>query len=88
MNDNLQPICTKCIRERREKAQRHIVTNGLHIGNFVKVPLKKEHVWVVVKEIDKKLFKGVLDNEPVDQEHTIGELIEFKIKDIEQVEGI
>lgn len=87
-NDNVQPICVNCIEERREKAQQHIITNGLHVGNFVKVPLGKEHVWVIVKAINKKTFEGILDSKPVNQEHTLGELVELKIKDIEQIEGV
>ena len=85
MEDNIQPICLKCVKKRRDKAQQYILTNGLHIGDYAKIPLEKEHIWVIVTEIGIKTCNGILDNEPISSKYTIGEEVEFKIKDVEQI---
>jgi len=63
-NNNIVPICKDCVKEKFPYKGTY-TPDDIKQGDFVKLCFEdKEHIWVLVKAVEKKGIRGVLDNIP------------------------
>lgn len=93
--DNTAPIHHGCAKSRHEQMQEMIADVPLteFVGKFVKLPFEAnghtEHMWVQVTglaEHEDEELRGELNNTPaLITDYALGDIVEFKKADIEEV---
>jgi len=87
--NNIIGMCKKCSDKRRADFQKIFNKDMLKVGDYVKICFKqgkkREHMWVKIISIDKKIF-GLLDNEPVLVDNVkYQDIVRVKLSEVEDL---